>query len=474
MPALLLTAGCPAPAFDYGHHSPPRVSVVHRPLHPGTGEPIQLVARPDVGSTGAVSQVEITWVVSGRGIESRTCGPGDLDAEGNCVATVAPAGAAGLGIYSASVTDAGGRHGRSPSSYVFQIGNPGAPEAFPLRAPFDLLEGRRSLAVLLVRDRESYASDGPALADAEGLIYDGVLEDPVYRWRDGQLGFYYSPYPGVTRDYDSGLAVRCGQDPWLGSPQQADAEADAAFADVVAVLHRKGGYRDCSGIGIVTLGAGARRNFSAHGQHPETFHHELGHALAGLSDEYTESTADRTPDAAPPRDPTISCTCCSSGSGGTEPGPDLCLPGQPRCGVDPLPPECFPATDLTCPPLASLCAHPNVFPDQASCEAAALAARGHPGVEIPVNPLDCRRLCAAGACPCEPSDSGAEVWILDRREPPFPSAPDDDVMGVLDGMSPGERHGPACARCLETTFCLVWETGRGRTQAEAESRCLSP
>ena len=439
--------------------------MIHMPLHPRPGEMIRLIAKAESGPGASVAEISISAGVPGVGNVQESCSLMD-----QCVLEIPSGGTTGLSIYNASATDSRGRRAASASSYVFQIGVPSGEVTFPLRAPFDLYDGSRTFKILLVRDRESYTDNSAVLLHATNLVYDSLLKDPAYRWRDNQLAFYYTTYEGVTRDYHSGAQSRCGQEPWVGAPHQREAELAGAFADVVAVIHQKDAYRDGAGLGLVISGAGAKRHFSAHGLRPHVFHHELGHALAGLSDEYFESTASRTTGNTDLRGVTPVCGCCMEDIGVS------CLPGVPICGVDPIPPECFPAAPA-CPAMESTCPHPNVFSNRRECEAAAAFIGGHSGVELETDPADCRLLCPSSeeACPCLSSAATSEVWLLDRRSPPIPGAvPDDDIMGEFDTLSPGEWIGAAGESCTETTFCLQWEIGRGRTQAEAEMQCLRP
>ncbi|MCP3961479.1 MAG: hypothetical protein GY719_26845 [bacterium] len=473
----MLLAGCgTVPEFDYRRHQPPRVSVTHSPLVQGLGLPVELVARAEVAEGSDVAEVRITLTLPGRSATERVC-----EGTAECRMTVITGARQGLAVYRASVLDSEGRRGETGAAYTFWVGDPEAAVPLPLRVALDGDRDNRArrVDVLLVRDSDSYASDVQLWQDAERLIYRGLLADPTYRWRDHQLGFYYTFRPGITRDYHSGLQVRCGQDPWLTDPEREAAEDAAEFADVVAVLHRNPGYRDCSGLGA---GAGGQTRFSADGASPEVFHHEFGHAFAGLSDEYFESTEDRrsrSDDA--PASP-WACICCDDGTdtpgdvgppgGGIDPDPiDACHPDQPPCS-ETLPLECHTA-DPFCPPLGSTCAHSNVFPSRDDCEAAAVAAAAHPGVEVAAAAEDCRRLCGPGNCPCLPPGDPTEIWILDRREPPpAGSFLSDDLMGRHDLNTPRERHGPACQRCTEATFCRYWELGRGRTPVEADAHCL--
>jgi hypothetical protein len=465
----LTLAGCATSEFAYRRHSTPRISVVHRPLHPAAGERIEFTAETE---GAGVAEVRIAAFVPGPGLLEQVCA-----GAGPCVLAVAAGGAeVGAGFYGATLTTAGGVRAGTGSSYLFTVGEPPGATTYPLRVAIDFYQGlaQRRFYVLLVRDQDSYGGDAALLADATALLYDGLLADPAYRWRDNQLGFYYTRTAGRTRDYDSGVASRCGQAPWRGLPIEAAAEAEAAFADAVAVVHHRAGDRDCAGLGVVLAGAGTSRRFAAYGGDPRRFHHEFGHAFAGLADEYWESTASRTTGSTEPNPGFPACACCDEGGGEVgQGGPVVCQPGQPSCFAT-LPVGC-PRADPACPPIASACSQPNVFASRAACEAAAAAAAAHPGVELAADPADCRLLCGPDGDPCPCVDAAAAVWILDRRVPVVAGAePDDDLMGFFDDEAPAEWVGPACERCTETTFCRFWELGRGRTPAEANVQCLEP
>jgi hypothetical protein len=460
---LLALTGCAAPTFRYTLHTPPRIHVHHEPLLPGPEEAIRIVAVAEPAPGDTVREISISFGGDGHPFARRTCSATP------CTQTFAAGHRSGLGIYSAQMTDSRGRTTGSASAYYFQIGSAtssSSPNVI-LRAPFDLYVGQRALKVLLVRNEADYPSQDAVRADAQTLLYDGLLADPIYRWRDNQIAVYLSAFPGSTSDYYSGLTNRCGQLPWLGRATESFAESAASTADAVVVLHRQSGWRDCAGLGVAGAGAGIERRASADGRRPETFAHELGHALFGLADEYQESTGDRTARSVTGPLP-AACDCCSPSATGPP-----CL-GRPPCGFD-LPPECFRALPV-CPPIASSCPRPNVFDSNAACETAKTEIDRHPGVEERTTALTCRRLCAGASCPCLEAGSTTEIWILDRRTPalPAPVPPDDDLMGTFDLLSPREQYGPACARCAESRFCLAWEIGRGRPQAEAETLCLLP
>ena len=482
--ALSLGA-CSTASFDFTAHDPsnPRVSVIHRPLHPDPGEAVRIIARPEGLGGGSVS---VMFTLAG-GSHTVSCGEADL-VDGECVLELPGRDVRqGLGFYSAKIT-LGEQEWRSPGTYSFRIGTPpepdsGAARVIPLRVPVEQTD--RFYGVLLVPDISSFevSFEGRmAFADfgelVEPLLYEGLLEDPVYRWRDNQIGIYATERAGRVTGYASGLSSRCGGNPWPGLAQQGiDVSSETRLADAIGVLHNQG-FRDCAGLGS-DPGGGALPHFSADVGDPLLFQHELGHALFGLADEYWEATESRR---APPGNPGRNC-CCQGGGpvGGGDgdvvpgdpglPGGDLCVDGL-ICDGRPWPVDCFGAGPA-CPRLESSCAEPNVFPSQAACESAAAAINAHPGIEDDASPDDCRLLCGPGGqeCPCDPAQT---VWILDPRTPAQAGQPQDDLMGVRDPADPRELHGPACALCIETELCLLWERGSDRSEAEARAHCIRP
>lgn len=478
----LSSGACSTAPFDFTIHDPsvrPRVSVIHRPLHPRIGEPMRIIARPEGLEGGSVT----VSLASSGGSRTKVCGPADL-VDGECVMAMPGREVReGGGFYSAKINQ-GGREWFSPGTYAFQIGTPEPPapgeaRVIPLRVPLEQTD--RYHAVLLVADIESFdvGFEGRVaftlFGDAiEPLLYDGLLEDPVYRWRDNQIGIYATERAGQVSDYYSGHSSRCGADPWPGLAEQGnDLSEEIDIADVIGVLHTRG-FRDCAGLGTT---GGVVPHFSADVGDPLLFQHELGHALFGLADEYLEATDSRQA----PGNPGRSC-CCQGGNNGGDDGGEV-GPGDPGGPVDlcvdeilctgrPWPADCFGAAPA-CPRIESSCAEPNVFPSRAACESAAAAIASHPGIEIDASAEDCRLLCAPGAseCPCDPEQT---VWTLDGRTPSRPGEADDDIMGSRDVSSPRELHGPACALCIETELCLLWERGSGRSEEEARSHCIRP
>jgi hypothetical protein len=422
------------------------------------------------------------------------------------------------------VEDSSGARTYTPSAYGFHIGAPASPSTvLDLRVPVPTLGAWR---VLLVRDGSSYASDLDVWNDAQHFLYDQILVDPAWLWRDNQLAFYYLTRPGVTTDYYSAVSTRCGQDPWPGT----GTPPDVLFADAVGVIHRHTGFRDCAGLGVVTTGAAPRRNFAAYGPEPRIVQHELGHALFGLGDEYWEPQSSREVPGQPP-DP-VHCVCCDengrqgsvdangnivfAGPAGTAGGGAPMAPGptvgggvaprhgtfgnggtfggvggfggattgaggaggtvtiNPMCMGPPcagwIPPASCRLVAPLCPPIASTCVLPNIFPDLTTCQTQAALIATHPGVEASVAPTSCRQLCGGPQKPCPCVPANAQVWIVDRQHPPLSSMIGDDIMAQVPPML--LFNGGACERCLETTFCLLWEIGRGQSPTDAHAWCF--
>ena len=318
------------------------------------------------------------------------------------------------------------------------------------------------------------------LSDTEQFLYSQILEDPAYRWRDNQLAFYYYTYPGVTTDYYSGLASRCGQAPWpiggSGGNFPYYTPTEILFADVIAVIHKNDSFRDCAGLGVQIDGASPSRRVMAHGKRPTVVQHELGHALFGLGDEYNEGEDTRAAPAGEPPPFGTNCTCCDTDPiGGTNGG--FCPPlSVPCAGFEPDP-ACFPVA-AACPTIDSKCiksevydTHDNIFDSETLCRAAADAINAHPGVELTANAVDCRPICgsAPGQTPC-PCVNGASIerWKLDRRNP---TGSGGDIMENASPYTTLTYNGPACEHCMETTFCMLWELGRGESQEAAYAQC---
>ena len=448
--AVALLAGCSGttPPFTYAVHSPPRVSVLHSPLNPEPGDPIELRARAEGGV-----EVELNLIVPGRGHQQHTCA-----GSGTCDHTFTGARRAGGGLYWARVRTSSGDMVRSPGAYGFTVGEirPPAPGAAPTRLHV-LRSGSSASAALkvaFIRHGNSYPNtefDG-FLEDLEAVI-EGLVTDPAWRWRDNQLAVYLLNRTGQTSDRASGEATRCGQRPFI----TGTLPAQLADFDAVGVIHDNAGWRDCAGLADSTGGPAL---FSGYGGEPAVVRHELGHALFGLGDEYTESTASRT---APGGDDDPVCNCCVPDPV-TVIGGNSCL-GQTVCPPGGPPASC--AVPSVCPPLEGTCEAPNVFRSEAECTAAVTAINAHPGIEVTPSASDCRLLCS-GNCPCP--GAPPQLWILD--EPPGGVATDGDLMRDSDRAA--NAHGAACRLCVERTLCERWETARGSDATTRSAVCHLP
>lgn len=473
--ALVLLGGCAAPAFRYTRHRPPRVWIEHRPIHPVPGDEITLTAVPETAGGTAVRSLQITYVDSLGERTIAACAAAEDPCIRRVPAAVAPGERIGLGSYRASMTTTSGAR-VGTTSYLFQIGSdetatPGLPagQTLAIRVPVDLNEGNRVFRVLLVADEPSYGYSANALADAEfqrdieRLVFDELLQDPAFRWRDQQLAWFAFSRTGITTPAGSGNQSRCGQRPWPGLDLHPDFTSRYASFDVIGVLHRWSDprFRDCSGVASADATPGAKPGLSVNAMQPGAFQHELGHGLFGLSDEYREETAGRTFAGGAPRPLGLDCEYCEGGGLGRD-----CVSAVGDLPL--LDADCFPAPEV-CPSLLGDCRSPNLFASDAECRATATRAAAHPGVEMPVDADDCRLLCD-GNCPCSPPS--AAFWILDRRIPA--AGPDGDVMAQFSALDGEQRNGAACELCIEISFCERWETGRGRTEDEARSDCASP
>lgn len=449
--AAALLVGCSGTInpFSYATHSSPRVSVLHSPLNPEPGDSILLRARAEGGV-----EVELNLIVPGRGHQQHTC-PGS----GACDHTFTGARSAGDGLYWARVKTSAGDWVRSPGSYVFTVGEIRPPASASATTALHVLRRGSSTSkgfrIALIRHGDSYpnAEFDDFLDDLEAAI-EGLVTDPTLRWRDNQLGLYLLNRAGQTSDRGSGEVIRCGQRPFAPGPLPPE----VAEFDAVGVIHDNPGWRDCAGLADSSTGPAL---FSGYGGEPAVVRHELAHALFGLGDEYTESTASRT---APGGADNPECDCCVQDPASLVVGFDNCL-GQVVCSGAGPPPDCF--VPSVCPPLEGSCSAPNVFRSNAECVAAVAEINAHPGVELTASASRCRILCS-GDCPCP--GAPPELWILD--DPPAGVTTDGDLM--RDSTLPANAHGTACWLCIERTLCERWETVRGSDEAMRRAVCHLP
>jgi hypothetical protein len=330
-------------SFSYIPHEAPRVFVSHHPIRalPGQSVTIRLAPNLRTEDDAVVRAVAGLRRVSATR-EEQTCSS-QSDGTFTCTFTL-PAGEADF-IYDGHLELVSGARVNSRASYLFTATSAfGSNRLITLREPVvevrDLQPTYR-MDTAWIRDptrnpttgAEQYA-EGQFTADIETGIYEGILQDPVYRWRDDQLGFYVYSDPGFTSLYYSGFDTRCGQNPW---PSETAFRSALSNIETIGVLHRYSDVsglegtvtsnppptartiRDCAGDAVKRAGLGT---FAVTGGSTQTAliaKHEFGHAAFGLGDEYPESNATRSVAAAPAPPPTTCCCVVEAGSG-TSPG----------------------------------------------------------------------------------------------------------------------------------------------------------
>ena len=521
--------------FSYAGHQRPRVFVSHHPLIPRPGDPLIIRLVADLPSDATVQQAKAVLRSSPTDAgETKPCdevGGGVFE----CRFSLSKSG--DQPVYGGFLELSGGRRVDSRAEYRFSVRETiPADTLIDVRVPINKtpssLDDRYRIDTAFARDPTNYEPD-TFILDLEQILFDGMLADPVYRWRDDQLGFSVFTRDAFVTSYYSGLNTRCGQNPWpleVGFPQAL------SNIEVVGVLHRKatdtrgieggvtgstdGVFRDCAGQAARRSGL---RTFSVStgvGQSPFIAKHEFGHAAFELGDEYTETTGTRTATPAPTPPPTDTSCCCSLGDGtGTGTGTN---PDTGTGGVTPIPglarKRCFgpdgptespqlgsalPTCSATntgflgancgakpeggCPLLAGRCvsqtawlgsappvvstARLNVFPNQQACTDSVAQARIHPGVEDPARSIGaCRELCGPNTAPC-PCSGEDQAWIVDNNPRTAPTNPRDAMASV---SAAGERHGGTCAWCVETSLCVRWQRALGDDSQKAWETCQAP
>ena len=354
--AALAATGCvEAPSwFPFEAHLAPRVFVAHHPLLPEPDGSISVSLQPDLAPGDSVIDARAWLIDPDGGSQSETCQPLPLSPSTYSCTFALDGFDDGKRLrYRGELTvqQSGGQTTtvRGDADYEFTVAardNPSI-DLRPVRvpvAPRPKLEGTRfAVSTALVRDPSDGAqSEASFTGSAWDLIFEGILADPVYRWRSNQLAFYYYSEPGFVSDYYSGLDTRCGKNPW---PREARLPLLIKDMDAIGVLHRRtegggtgpetagGTFRDCAGQVVKPLFAGLApppiATFSTQAGTPvsaEIGTHEFGHALFGLSDEYNETTSSRT--APPNLGATVDVNCCCLASqDGTGPG-DATGPGD--------------------------------------------------------------------------------------------------------------------------------------------------
>lgn len=459
--AVLMLTSCtttPPPEFADVHQGDTRIFVYHTPLWPKADEPFTIKARAEPGRNSQWSALKVS-VFRGNTQNPihRTCSAQPNSVFLECEIEVpAPHGGPVIRYSAASIEGAGGtRQVRTPTfKFDLRPDSSTADRLYVLRAPNRHRDGAfdialvRSCGVATLPDPfpcENRYSEPVFLQDAETALYDQILADPALRWRSEQLAILYYAKTGQVADSGSALSARCGSDPWPSVNDDIRLPDVLRSVDVLALLHQSSHnetpIRDCAGQHVLDPDIAT---LSSPRRSPQTLHHELGHVLFGLGDEYYEDEASRR---RPGGQGLAGCPCCDEDTVGNPDGE--CPADLPSCD-EPQPATCF-ETGPACPSLEGSCG--NLFPSRQACGDFAAALRRQPWIESRAG--RCRRLCGDEARPC-PCTSAGELWVFDQRNPP---PGDFDIMGgseTAQADAPLNRLGPACSVCAERSFCRRW------------------
>jgi hypothetical protein len=321
--ALGLTTGCVQPdvSFPFDRRVPPRLFLSHHPILPGPSDELTLRLQPELLPGQTVDQAYADLLDENQQLlERQVCDSADGGAF-ECRFDLAAFANDTTLHYAGWLETSQGRV--SAPRYGLTVGDAsGVDERIAVRVPVrpvSQLSDDYRIDLLLVRDPSDGAlSVTDFVAAVESVVFDGLLADPAYRWRDDQIGFFLTTRPGVTDGFYSPFDTRCGQNPW---PRDSGLPEEVQGMEVVGVLHRrtaagvlvegsgagngavdKAQFRDCAGELVRTpdggTGANATGSFSVVTGRPDTPRiatHEWAHAAFKLSDEYNESADARTP-----------------------------------------------------------------------------------------------------------------------------------------------------------------------------------
>jgi len=323
----------PPTDFSYGSHLRPRVFVSHEPLLPKPGDKITLRVAPDLDAGATVQKAFATLrQEGGSALPEQQCSP--TGGTFTCEFTLGNADA--KWIYTGRIELAGGDRVGARSEYRFSALHTLPVDGLvdvrvPVTVPANFADTYR-MDLAFARDPQNF--DEQPFVDAAGnAIFNGILADPVYRWRDNQLGFHLYTRPGLVESYYVPRDTRCGKNPW---PTDAGFPGALAAIEVVGILHRKTtssngiegsgaapstvAFRDCAGSAVKRADVGT---FSANAGITEfvsVAKHEFGHAAFGLGDEYTEAQSTRNVQAPPPTLSSSECCCQLQNATGTTGG----------------------------------------------------------------------------------------------------------------------------------------------------------
>jgi hypothetical protein len=526
-------------AFSYGGHAAPRVFVSHRPLIPAPGSDLSIRLAPDLPSGASVRRAMAFLRDDPDGAaQSRDC-PAIANGDFECHFSLSAS--AGVRVYGGSIELDNGDQVASRADYRFTVAEALPADALiearvPLKA-IAALDDTYRVDVAWVRDPQNYASEA-FVADVEHSLYDGLLADPVYRWRDNQLGFYVFTRDGFVTSYYSGFDTRCGRNPW---PRDATFPAALSEIEVVGVLHRKSStsqgiegrvtgpvgaslFRDCAGRAVRHPDVGTFSATTGIAESPLIAKHEFGHAAFGLGDEYSESDATRRVSPAPVLPLGGSRCCCAvsdgigttgggtvGGTGTTGPVGTMIGLGTKRCAgpngsiqvspIGPLDlglpacddanssidPGCWSQPDGGCPSLAGDCVEQTPWLGQAA-PAGSDATRPNVFGSDPAC-QDGRARAAAhpgiedparslGTCRelCGPSTQACPCGASQFWIVDLDPGPTPP--GPQDAMasitSSRELHGGTCTWCVETSLCVRWHRSLRDDAQTTWEACQAP
>src|SRR5262249_47379049 len=204
----------PPDIFSYAVHERPRVFISHHPLIPAPGGNLTLTLAPDLPAGVSVQRAVAVLVNPADGSQdTKQCNAsgGGFD----CQFTLGSSGATRhyLGFVELST----GTRADTRATYALSVLASVPADTLiavrvPLKTPANLQDGY-SIDTAFARDPDNYGL--PAFVDdVEKSLFDGILADPAYRWRDNQLGFFVFTHDALVTSYYSGLNTRCGQNPW--------------------------------------------------------------------------------------------------------------------------------------------------------------------------------------------------------------------------------------------------------------------
>lgn len=525
--------------FSYAPHERPRVFVSHHPLKVEPGQRVTIRLTPDLRpEDGTVNRATASLGNEAAGTSQQN----DCSAQpnGSFVCEFTLPGGDGRFTYDGAIELQSGARVNSFSAYRFAaVAAPAANTVVVLREPVNNVQGLSDsyrVDTAWIQDATTTYTRANFFADIESSVYEGILADPVYRWRDRQLGFYFYSDNGFTSSYYSGFDTRCGQNPW---PAETALRAALNDMEVIAVLHRHptsrtgiegqvtgtsftNVFRDCAGAAVKNENI---RSFSTTGgiaETPRIAKHEFSHAAFGLGDEYTESQATRN--VAPATVNPLDTSCCCDASGGgigvgvggggggvvddggvvvSPPGVPgggqslQCIraggglgaaPGggfggsRPACSSFQAPPRCGASPQGGCPTLFGDCVSSRMWlgatPIPASLRPNVFATQAECDAmrtSAQSHPGVADKAASLGACRelCGPTTQACPCGVSEAWIVDKNPAVTTPQQDSM-GTVLAQREGGACALCVETSLCVRWHRARGDSAERTWQACEAP